>query len=272
MNPAPHCAPFSAPILDAIGVLAAEYGLDAGSIVVDPFAGIGRLGAWAETHQRGWNVVGVEIEPEWAIAHRSTIQGDARDLRDVLAAHEDVVHARIVGAVDAIITSPAYGNRMADGYAGEPCPDCKGQGVCVRPEDGVALPCDECKGAGRLPTKRYTYRLSLGRDLTDGNGAALQWGTEYRRLHLECMQQWPHVTQPGGLVIVNMSDHIRGERQQPVTAWWLTSLIALGYDLVEIDSIGTRRQRNGANGDARAEREHLLVLRHGNRISEGRLL
>lgn len=279
----PHPATFSDNVLVAIGQLALRHPVitpDVAPFIIDPFAGTGKLITWAEEEglarlrpdedaKGGWTVIGVDLEPEWAAWHPNVIAGDARNI------HVD--HPEWVGAVDAIITSPAYGNRMADQYAGEPCPICDGRGwvkIDDTPDDvdGVASGCANCDATGKRATKRYTYRLALGREMTAGNGAAMQWGDEYRRLHLDVIATWPHLTREGALVIVNMSDHIRGARQVPVTAWWIQSLIAVGYDLVEVVSVDTPRQGHGANGDARCDFEHLLVMRHGSRIDPGRLL
>lgn len=70
--------------------------------VLDPFAGVGRI------HElRGlvdWELVtiGVEIEPEWATVHTDTQVGNALALPFAS------------GVFDAVITSPTYGNRLAD--------------------------------------------------------------------------------------------------------------------------------------------------------------
>jgi SAM-dependent methyltransferase len=90
----PHPAVFSDPILDVIADLLAVH-----RHVLDPFAGTGRIHALAE---RGWDTVGVEIEPEWAAMHPRTRVGNALTL--------DFDDA----AFDAVATSPTYGNRLAD--------------------------------------------------------------------------------------------------------------------------------------------------------------
>lgn len=67
--------------------------------VLDPFAGTGRIHELAE---RGWDTLGIEIEPEWAALHERTRVGNALALKFRAA------------SFDAIATSPTYGNRMAD--------------------------------------------------------------------------------------------------------------------------------------------------------------
>jgi tRNA G10 N-methylase Trm11 len=69
-------------------------------IVVDPFAGTGRIHELS--HVPGVRTVGVEIEPEWARLSSGTVVADAL----ALPVADSSVHA--------ICTSPTYGNRHAD--------------------------------------------------------------------------------------------------------------------------------------------------------------
>ena len=69
--------------------------------VLDPFGGVGgvfRLSAWLP----GAELQAVEIEPEWAAADPRITLGSALSL------------PWAAGYFDAVATSPAYGNRMAD--------------------------------------------------------------------------------------------------------------------------------------------------------------
>lgn len=66
--------------------------------LLDPFAGVGTVHKLAE---RGYETVGVEIEPEWAQQHPDTIRGDSRSL------------PFDADDFDIVVTSPAYGNKMA---------------------------------------------------------------------------------------------------------------------------------------------------------------
>lgn len=207
-----HPARYSPEVIAALAPLL-------GGRVLDPFAGptgVQRLLA----ARPELDITGVELEPEWAAAGVNTITGDACALP-----WPD-------GTFDTIATSPAYGNRMADQYAGD--------------------------AAG---SRRHTYRVALGRDLTDGSGAALQWGSAYRQLHRRAVDEILRVAKPGGLVIVNMSDHVRAGVTQHVVGWWITTLARRGLNVQRIIPVETRRQRHGANGDARAEHEVLIVGR-----------
>lgn len=131
----------------------------------------------------------------------------------------------------AICVSPAYGNRMADAYDGR---------------DG---------------SKRRTYRLSLGRPLSEGNGGGLQWGEEYRTLHRAAWNEAARVLRPGGAFILNCSDHIRGGVRQLVTSWHLRYLLDLGFVVEAAKEVPTPRYRFGANHDRRTPAELVVKLR-----------
>jgi tRNA G10 N-methylase Trm11 len=210
-----HPATFSDPILRHLAATLAVL-LPEGSRIVDPFAGVGKV------HSLGYDSVGVEIEPEWAAMHSRTLCGDSTRLVELVSGQ----------TFDAVVTSPAYGNRMADNYAG----DARG-------------------------TKRFTYRTALGRALSEGSGAAMQWGQSYRDLHRAVWEQCAAVLKPGGLLLVNVSNHIRAGVEQPVVEWHVRTLIDLGFFVDRIDAITTRRVGFGANRNLRVGSEKLVIAR-----------
>lgn len=219
----PHPAKFSTPVLDAIAqVLAAQRFI---GVVLDPFAGVGGV---HELAGEGVVTVGVELEPEWARQHPMTICGSVLDLGAL--GFED-------GEVDAIVTSPAYGNRMADHHT----------------------------PSAADTSKRHTYRHYLGRELTDGSSGMMQWGDEYRAFHTEAWVEVLRVLRPGGLFVLNISDHVRKSKVMPVSAWHRATLRGLGVDWLPGDegriAVSTRRQRHGANGDLRVVNEWVMVGR-----------
>lgn len=218
--------------------------------VLDPFAGVGGIHQLADPDTV---TVGVELEAEWADRHDWTLQGDAT----ALPFADD--------SFSAAVTSPAYGNRMADAYLGEPCPGCEGDGTLCRASVASCAPltvveCGDCEGSGRKPSRRYSYAISLGRKLSDGSGAALHWGQGYRDLHGLCVEEMTRVVAPGGLIVVNLSDHIRGGERQWVTDWWLRTLLERGCRWLEGHTVSTRRVGHGANRNARVDGEQILVV------------
>ena len=218
--PTSHPATYTPSILDAIAAVLAEH-LPAepnppAPRVFDPFAGVGK----GPDHLAalGYDATGMDLEPEWAAASPRVAQGNALD--------PDAWPAEL----DAVVTSPAYGNRMADGYDGR---------------DG---------------SRRHTYRTALGRPLSTGSGAALQWGDEYRQLHAAVWALAVGALRPGGLLVVNVKNHVRRGQLVRVTEWHLSTLLGLGLDLVATTPVRTPGQRYGANGAARVDHEHVLTL------------
>lgn len=193
-----------------------------GQTILDPFAGVGGIHLFYPQY----NTVGVELEREWADQHPRNICGDSRTLEKLLPLHG------IVTPVDAIVTSCAYGNRMSDNYSGDP------------------------KGS-----RRHTYRIDLGRELQDGNGAKYNWGAKYRRLHATVWSQCTNVLRPGGFFFLNISNHIRAHQEQAVVEWHLGTLFELGFFLDEVTSVETKRMRHGANHQARVPNEKIAILR-----------
>lgn len=248
-----HPARFSPQILAAIRRYVETEAMLLGRPVrvLDPYAGVGRIhelaGPEAET-------TGVEIEPEWAACHERTRVGDSTQLARLFRGR--ISRGRLF---DVIATSPDYGNRMADHHdAKDPCSQCKGLGHLGVVSTTHGQICPKCKGRGTSPRKSYRY--ALGRPLAENNGARRQWGDSYRELHQRVVAQWPKVLPLDGLVLVNMSDHPRGKKMQPVVRWWFDTIEAAGFHVERVDPIVTRRMKHGANRE-RAPHEHLIVAR-----------
>lgn len=204
-----HPAKFPEPILAKLDQL-----VPAGEIL-DPFAGVGRIHQLERADRRTW---AIEIEAGFIVPHPRTIRGNA--LRLPFAAH----------TFDAIVTSPTYGNRMADRYDGR---------------DG---------------TTRATYRIALGETLHRDNSGAMQWGDEYRAFHLAAYFEAARVLRPGGLFVVNVKDHVRGGRRQHVVDWHARTLERwLLAELVARVDVAAAGLRYGANHDARLDHETILV-------------
>ena len=198
---------------ELIPVLAAAVPADRFPLVLDLFAGTGRI------HELENTTVGVELEPEWAALHPDTIVGNALalDFPD--------------GHFDAVVTSPTYGNRLADSHDASD------------------------------PERRRSYTHDLGRKLNDDNSGSLQWGDEYREFHRQAWREARRVIRPGGRLVLNVKDHVRAGVVQQVSAWHLNSLIVeTELDLVEVHVVGTPSLRGVANAAARVDHEYVFVL------------
>lgn len=261
--PADHPAKWSQPVLDLLAeYVAAEAELqDRRLRVLDPFAGVGRLRlATALGQAATYSVEGVELQPEWG--DEGTLQGDATDLP-----------AEWSGRYDVLATSPCYGNRMADHHqAADRCKTCDGQGC----EEGcgqcdmspsTAGPdahrqCRTCKGQGLSWRNTYAHSLRRqGGDVVPGSAAVEQWGWRYRDLHQSFIVEAMRVVVEGGLLLVNMSNHLRDGEEQQVVEWWVNQLLHRQCTLVEVRRVGTRRNRKGANRDERVDGEVVIAMR-----------
>jgi hypothetical protein len=211
-----HPAPFSDPILDTV----AEH-VRGARVVLDPFAGTGRVHELREAAGVE-RTIGVEIEEEWADRHPDTIHGDALQLGTLVEPE----------SVDAIATSPTYGNRMADHHDAR--------------DDSV----------------RLTYKHTLGRDLADGNSGQLQWGEEYRAFHRAAWSEAVAVLHPGGTFTLNIKNHVRAGEVQRVAEWHINTLMHdLGLRLVALDVVPTAGLMAGENADRRTAHEFVATFR-----------
>lgn len=212
-----HPAPFSRELMPVFAELLNKHGFDRDlGIILDPFAGIGRV---HELQNAGFTTIGVELEPEWAEQHPCTRVGNALDL------------VFVDDAFDAIVTSPTYGNRMADHHR--------------------ALD----------KSHRRTYKHYLERDLDPANSGQLQWGEEYREFHAAAWAEAVRVLRPEGLFLLNIKDHQRDKKRAHVSVWHYQTLRSLGLELIDIARVGTPGYRYGENREVRYP-ERVLVFRN----------
>lgn len=250
-----HPAKFSAGIIDSLTVLMAEW-LPAPSAILDPFAGVG----WVHKLNRGEDqIVGVEIEPEWAAANPGVIAGDATRLP-------------FPGRTfDAVVTSPVYPNRMTDSHmANDPCRACKGTGSC-REQGLEPIPCPDCGGLGLTKRNTYTHRMRVLRGdrsskLHENNAGAMR-GRAYWNLQEAALREMVRVTTCGGFLFVNVSNHMatkgKGEAKHDVevdvVGRWCNLLSLHSCLIRQVEPVSTRRNRQGANHDKRADHEVIIV-------------
>lgn len=275
-----HPAPYPKYVLDRLGMWlnAERRGLGRPLDVLDPFAGTGRI---HDLPRRICHTVGVELEPEWANMRPGTIVGDATALP-----------AKWTDRFDAVVSSPCYGSRMADHHeAKDSCPECVGTGaiwtedgcpdapwLCPACKDvackcggiGAAMKahvsscgpcrmrrCKACGGSGL--SRRYTYRHALGRMPSPGSAATLHWPSlDYQTLHKGAWAEAFRVLRPGGMVLVNVKNHLRGDVEQYVTEWHAATLREVGFVLGDLDRIPAPGLRHGANAGKRVTHEQII--------------
>lgn len=190
--------------------------------VLDPFAGTGKL-ALIKSYGFAGKVICNELEKEWAESSIYPVdQWFISDAANMAWAPNE--------SVDAICTSPTYGNRMADHF------DAKDN------------------------SKRITYRHVLGRPLNEHNTGRMQWGDGYRNKHIEVYTECMRVLKPSGLLIINISDHIRKGEIIPVTDWHREAIMDLGFTFREELKIETQRMGFGRNSGLRVNYESILVF------------
>lgn len=137
---------------------------------------------------------------------------------------------------DIIATSPCYGNRFADSHT------------------------------AMDNSTRRSYTHDLGRKLSEGSSGAMHWGPEYRKFHELAWAEAVRVLRPGGLFILNISDHIRGGKQMPVSRFHCDVLEEHGLTCFARRDVATKRMRKGQNHGhdgqrTRVEVEHVFAFR-----------
>ncbi|MCI0635549.1 MAG: hypothetical protein L0206_16790 [Actinobacteria bacterium] len=214
-----HPARFSDELMPVFRQILLEHTFE-GARVLDPFAGTGKI----HELRPEFETVGIELESEWADLHEHTRQGSALEL------------PFDPDTFDAIVTSPTYGNRLADSHNASD------------------------------PERRRSYTHDLGRPLSPDNSGALHWrngaggSAAYREFHERAWDEAVLVLRPGGLFVLNMCDHVRGGLVMPVTAWHTWHLGRIGLEYVDSITVPTRKLRQGENGELR-EQEYVHVFR-----------
>jgi len=217
-RPARHPAKYGATVLDALGSLLETEAVGRGRRlrVLDPFAGTGRI------HTLDHDTIGGDLEPEWI--------GQGCDVGPVVVA--DALRLPFASkSFDAVVTSPCYGNRLADHH---------------NARDGSV---------------RHSYTHGLGRLRLPAKAGTMQGGEPYRVCRLSAWMACFGVVVPGGLALVNVSDHIRRGDVVPVVAFHVGALERAGWVVERVETVPTPRLRYGANGSARVDGERVIVAR-----------
>lgn len=214
-----HPCPFSRELMPVLVEEVAQFarppilGSPALTILLDPMAGTGRASEIADAV--GMVYLGYEIEPEFAAMHPLTVCGDSRMMTRVES-----------GSVTCIVTSAAYGGRMADQYLGTPAEQ------------------EERAKTGKIPRRR-SYAISLNRRTHPDSGGGMQWGPKYRALHTAIMVDCWRVLEPGGGLVLNISNHYRKGVEVQVAAWWYSMLEEIGFEQMRVRPVQTRRFKDG---------------------------
>ncbi len=114
---------------------------------------------------------------------------------------------------------------------------------------------------GRDGSKRMTYRVCLGRSLSPGNTGAMQWGVSYRAKHIHIWHECVRLLKVGGILVINISNHIRDGRVIDVVGWHRNTLCQRpGLKMETQIDVPTPRMKFGANRNLRVQNESILVF------------
>jgi hypothetical protein len=116
------------------------------------------------------------------------------------------------------------------------------------------------------PEKKYvrnTYTHAIGRKLHPRNTGKMQWGKKYRDMHVMAWKECYRVLSDSSTLVLSISDHIRRGVRTSVSAWHASTLVDVGFRLVEVYPVVTRRNKFGQNRDARVGHEYLMQFIKG---------
>ncbi len=261
-----HPAKYNADLLIAIGnaldsfVIQTQHSNDVIRLL-DPFGGVGGVHTLSDVSllvDKAWDMVRTfssELEFDWAKQSPGPMVQ-----ADVLALPFRP------GSIDIVVTSPTYGNRMADHHDNQdPCSECKGT-----PEKLVQrvlwdnsilkemIICKKCKGTGL--SVRNTYRHKYGEPLRPESSATMQWGLEYRNFHAEAWEAVRDVLRIGGRFVLNNKNHIRDGEEQYVTEWHHDYITSMGcFELLDWTNVPVKGNGQGDNGKVRIDHESVIV-------------
>lgn len=135
------------------------------------------------------------------------------------------------GTFDVLITSPTYGNRMADHHTAK---------------DG---------------SDRQTYTHRLGKQLHPQNTGKVHFGLSYRLAHERIYRECARVLHPSGIAFFVVADFIRRGERVRVTDATLSLLKTAGFHVVKTYDLPMNHFRRGANYTARVGYETVIQCR-----------
>ena len=192
------------------------------SNILDPFAGTGKIATIKDLGYNG-TIYANDIERDWL---EPNIYGC-----DYITFQDSEYLDYEEGFFDAIVTSPTYGNRMADHH---------------KAKDG---------------SRRITYTHCLGKELQSGNTGQMHFGEKYCDKHKKIYAHLFKLLKPEGKLVLNISNFIRRGEEVDVTKWTLETLQDVGFVLVDIIKVNTPRMRFGSNANKRVEYESILIMK-----------
>lgn len=214
-NKRPHPAKYSNELLPILAKYA--YGS-----IIDPMGGTGKAGLLKQYNSKITKVTINELEQEWADQAIDNnvdeiIIGDAKNL---------------TGTYDCIVTSPPYGNRMADNFKASK-PDSMGR----------------------------RYAGDLGRTPSEGSCCCKHFDRGYNELITEIFISLFNNVK-FDLFILNVSNFIRNFKEVRIDEFFLKLFTDNKFDLIAHERVKTRRQKGvGANTNLRVECEDIFVFK-----------
>ena len=187
--------------------------------VLDPFAGTGKI-SLIKNHGYNGKIICNEMEPEFSKISEYLVDEWL---------YEDAEYLKL-NDIEAICTSPTYGNRMADHHN------------------------------AKDKSKRITYTHYLGKQLKEGNTGRMQFGDLYREKHKRIYQNLYSLLNNNGLFILNISNHIRKGEEVDVVLFHKEALESVGFTLNHEIKIETKRMKFGKNSEKRVKYEYILVF------------
>lgn len=214
VNTRPHPAKFSDALLPVIASL-----IPSGTIrVCDPMAGVGKL-----TLVGDFEFYMNELEPEWA-----------KQITNATAVRVGNAATYLIPPKCVVITSPPYGNRMADFFVSKTKP----------------------------ASMKGRYAGDLGRKLSDGSTASLKFGDKYCDEMAHIFSNITSQMVTGQYFILNISNFISSGVEQNVCGFYLKLFTDLNFTLDNMKPVITPRDRGrGANSNVRVAHEAVMLWR-----------